>query len=368
MNSINRHNYESFFLLYIDNELSVTERMAVDVFVQSNPDLREELVMLQQSILQPDHISFDNKAGLLQNEMGSVNIQEKLLLHLDNELLPLEEIDLDGLIKNNTAIEREWNLLQQTKLLPDRTIIFEDKDSLYRKDAGRLVAFPWRRILAAAVLIGFGIWGGLVYFKNETKVRESAKAGNIQIEPNGVMAKTATNQASSAILSSTENEKAIAKTPIIAKKATIATSLKSPAKVTPGILTNRDKQTITIEENSNNLPKPYFDNVNKIESNKTIAAYVTPEKQINTIVNPGNNDRVISTNRQDAANVYAASTSFSDNSEENNDHVLFMNEEKLKKTKLGGMIRKVKRVIERNTNITSGGNVIKVANLEFAIQ
>jgi hypothetical protein len=63
--NINRHNYETFFLLYIDHELSVVERKAVDEFVQANPDLEEELVMLQQSILPTDRIVFEDKGSLL---------------------------------------------------------------------------------------------------------------------------------------------------------------------------------------------------------------------------------------------------------------------------------------------------------------
>ena len=46
---INRHNYEEYFILYMDNELGSTERRMVEDFVKLHPDLQEELDMLLQS-------------------------------------------------------------------------------------------------------------------------------------------------------------------------------------------------------------------------------------------------------------------------------------------------------------------------------
>ena len=51
--NINRHNYESYFLLYVDNELSVQEIDALNLFIEDNADLKNELEILQQSILKP---------------------------------------------------------------------------------------------------------------------------------------------------------------------------------------------------------------------------------------------------------------------------------------------------------------------------
>ncbi len=51
--NITRQNYEEWLLLYVDNELSLAERIVVDDFLAANPDLQQELEMLQQSTFQP---------------------------------------------------------------------------------------------------------------------------------------------------------------------------------------------------------------------------------------------------------------------------------------------------------------------------
>jgi hypothetical protein len=368
--NINRHNYETFFLLYTDNELSATEKIAVDEFVDANPDLQEELVMLQQSVLKPDDILFDDKRSLLKNDFIPTYAQEKLLLYLDNELTAAERREIDALIKTNADIKKEWEILQQTKL-PAGAIVFKNKQSLYRKETGRVVAFKWWKIAVAAVFIGFGIWGGLAYFSNNATVATKETAINTPAKPTHDILKPHIPKKITPVVSYTvkDKEKEVAAAVVHTKKALTVTAVKPREKVAPQKVPGGDIQTIVAQVKDNNLPKAYFDNVNTIGRNKTITAYVTPGKQTSNIVNPGNN--VIGKNNgnnDEPANEYASRTSFTDNNEENNNRVLFMNEEKIKKSKLGGIFRKVKRVLERNANIKPGDNKIKVANLEFAIQ
>ena len=76
---ITRYNYEEYFLLYVDNELSAAERKAVEEFVQQNPDLGDDLNMLQQSVLKPENnIRFENKELLLKQT------EEDNLINLTN--------------------------------------------------------------------------------------------------------------------------------------------------------------------------------------------------------------------------------------------------------------------------------------------
>ena len=104
--NINRHNYEEFFLLYLDNELSSEERSRVELFVQENPDLGEELKVLLQSKVSPDNtIVFANKELLMKEAVGiSINLQnyeEWLLLYTDNELSPAQRETVEKFATQN---------------------------------------------------------------------------------------------------------------------------------------------------------------------------------------------------------------------------------------------------------------------------
>lgn len=154
--NIDRHNYEEFFILYLDNELTVEERRRVEDFAAANPDLKEELNLLLQSKLVPDTaIVFNSKEGLLKQEapIGSHNYTEWLLLYADNELDPAHKATLEQWIAQNPAASQELELLQKARLQPDDTIVFADKHLLYRKEEGRVVPIRWWRMVAAAALL-----------------------------------------------------------------------------------------------------------------------------------------------------------------------------------------------------------------------
>ena len=51
--NLTRHNYEEYFLLYVDGELPGDDRLAVEAFLQEHPDLVEEMDDLSRTVLSP---------------------------------------------------------------------------------------------------------------------------------------------------------------------------------------------------------------------------------------------------------------------------------------------------------------------------
>jgi hypothetical protein len=65
---INRNNYETFFLLYLDRELNPSEMSEVEKFVNDNADLQKEFSLLRQTVLIPAETEFDQKELLFRKE------------------------------------------------------------------------------------------------------------------------------------------------------------------------------------------------------------------------------------------------------------------------------------------------------------
>jgi hypothetical protein len=158
--NINRHNYETYFLLWVDGELSSEEMQMVERFINQHPDLADELAALQATRLPLDEsIVFNDKESLLKLEQPALSMssyETYFLLYIDNELSVNERADVELFILQHPALQAEFMLLKQTKLIPE-AIVFENKQLLYKKEEKERPIFymQWRRIAVAAALIGF---------------------------------------------------------------------------------------------------------------------------------------------------------------------------------------------------------------------
>src|SRR5258705_4409394 len=181
MNMIDRHNYEEFFLLYVDNELTVEQKKQVELFVKANPGMEEELTMLQQSRLIADEsIVFHGKEKLMKEENDSFinmsNYEEYLVLYIDEELNEQERVGVEQFAALHPHVKQELVLFQQTKLQP-KEIILTGKESLYRREEKvRVIGMSWWKVAVAAILI---IAAGLATYSVLNKKGTGSLGGKI---------------------------------------------------------------------------------------------------------------------------------------------------------------------------------------------
>ena len=159
MMTINRNNYEHYFLLWVDGELSPEEMVAVERFIAEHPDLAEELALLQDTKLVPEEqIIFPEKEQLLKqstNEITFTNYESWFLLFIDNELSLADRQKVELFVLQHPNLQAAFQLLLQTKLAPEEWV-FNNKELLYRKeDQKRPVLYMrWMRYASAAAVIG----------------------------------------------------------------------------------------------------------------------------------------------------------------------------------------------------------------------
>ena len=167
--NINRNNYEEFFVLYADNELSAAEKHLVESFVRENPDLQREFSLLQQTkIFSDDSIVFEDKELLMSSRQDNnsvinhSNYEEFFLLYVDNELNEENKKAVEEFAAWHPSLQLELILLQKVRLTPDSSVVFEGKEKLYREEPKRILLFRWQSIAAAAIVL---VLAGLLVFK-----------------------------------------------------------------------------------------------------------------------------------------------------------------------------------------------------------
>jgi anti-sigma factor RsiW len=389
--NINRHNYEEYFILYMDNELSSEDRRLVEAFVQSNPDLKDELEMLLQYKLEPDTtITFSGKEKLLMmpqiKEQGAIttaNYEEWLVLYIDNELNTAQKIQVENFIALNPLVKKELDTLAQTKLQPDETVVFANKEVLYRKEEKvRALPLLWRWAAAAVLLVAAGLATLLIINNRNTPASQQVTVSDNKQQSLPVKS-TSINPVNNPVASVKEEKETLAAPAINSSTgSTVKEQSSSPARyvtnravpdkkiqvphttIVPENTPLKKNEPVVAEQNkpSNNLPaplqNPYFNTDAKEAYAKTdMSAGIKniPDPLTNPVVTKHS---ALPSGIRTAVNTEPVSDEDTDQANSG------------KKNKLRGFLRKVTRTFEKRTNIdaTNGDDRLLIAGLSFKLK
>lgn len=361
--NINLHNYEEYFLLYADNELSREDRFAVEDFVKQYPHLEEEFNMIKSTIMVPEKFQLKDKSFLLKSGdsefINEQNFEEIFVLFHDEELSEKQKEITQVFVEKHPELKEEFLLIGKAKIQGD-AVAFPDKKSLIRKEhsaiSGRIIMF---RSLAAAVVLGFGLWMAVSYFNGETvqpQLAQQSKLPDTDISNNRLVE----NKSGHTDKSEITIEK------MLANSEGLTRSKESEKN-------NQEQKEEVLQKNKNlilakNITKPSdnlqsdkkamnsTENKNVETGNERMIAQI-PQKEMSA-PDIAYTDKIAHvdldiTEMVVEKKISAQNVVYLDVNKEPSGDYLFYNipADEFKKTKVGGFLKKLKRVAERNDPI-----------------
>jgi hypothetical protein len=186
MKTITHENYEAFYLDYLEGNLSEDVRLLFLDFLTKNPNL--QLTDDALPVIEATETTIDKefKTTLYQINAAYAPINHSnysvfLLAAVENELASEKTAELNVFLAQNYSAQKEFEQLKKTKLSPDLSHNFPNKQAL--KKAVSKPLWPIYMSLAAACLVGFIILTEL--FGSES-VLNSSKKSLVQSAKNNV--------------------------------------------------------------------------------------------------------------------------------------------------------------------------------------
>lgn len=172
MRRIDRHNYEEFFLDYLEGNLNGSEKKNLESFLALNPDLREELDEMCLLELEEEDITFDKSS--LKKIPFETDFEDFCVAKLEGDLEKEEELAFTKYLNENLIGKAQYQLYERTKLKADIDIIYPNREELKRKERKIIPYWMISGVgIAASVLLLFSVWNTSISDKNADQ--DSAK-------------------------------------------------------------------------------------------------------------------------------------------------------------------------------------------------
>jgi anti-sigma factor RsiW len=353
-------NYEDYFLLYVDEELTAQEVKDVEAFLLEHPELKPELDMYLETRLTPETVSFLGKEELFRNadEIHAGNIEELQIQWIDGELSSSRAAEVEAFTSANPEAMQNIALLKQTKL-PEETIVFPDKASLYRHEEKPVMVFQmrWIRVAVAAAVI---LLAGLLWVNRQPAAETTIGPAVAKVEQSGAADQETT--------SAQKDEPNDQKQEFLEPAAVGQQPLKQtdPSNATATVLQTQQGK---IPDNKNAPPVTYA----SVDRNTNITSVQVEQTEKGTeekVVVPGiqmpqNNTTQVQ--EPLAMNVKTDYISDALNQEQFNGQEEFTGDETKSRKGFRGLIRKVNRIYNKATNPDPEKAVVKVANFEIGL-
>jgi len=171
---ITRHNYETYLIDYLDGNLSSGLMQELLIFLEQNPDIKNEFENIDQVSLSGESYKMPGKQNLKKPESGIPDFDVRCIACLEGDLDNSEKKSFEKEISQSEEKAKTYKLYSLAKIKPDHRIVFPDKESLKKQ------VYSYRKLLlytslsaAAGLLLIAG------FFALNNNPPESRSANNL---------------------------------------------------------------------------------------------------------------------------------------------------------------------------------------------
>ncbi|NOU18237.1 MAG: hypothetical protein HOO91_11845 [Bacteroidales bacterium] len=155
---INRYNYEVFLIDYLDGTLNPSLAGELIVFLEQNPELKNQFDGLEDVVLTDETISYPNKANLKKKSFSRNGIENEseylYIASIEGEISDKEKVRLDAMVKKDHTRNFDLLLYQKTIIQPSHSIVFPNKTRLKRTSIIPIRYSTLKRSIGIAASIG----------------------------------------------------------------------------------------------------------------------------------------------------------------------------------------------------------------------
>jgi hypothetical protein len=247
-------------------------------------------------------------------------------------------------------------LFSQVKLISDEHIIFEKKHLLFKNESkGKVVPLIYWRALAAAIIAGLGIWFSFSYL-NQSKISSPAIATTPITKSINSVPEIQANKKDSSNLQIANSRKESSESYAVVEKVIPKPSEPEVKEMKNSLISAEKKEAVEyvaqVTQKITTEDKIKI-NESQIQVPKTIDNYTTIAVNDASISINGKMPSVQIDKEIKPEEVQNFATRAVNANSENNENYIFYNvkNQEFNKTKVGGFLRKMKRIVERTNPI-----------------
>jgi hypothetical protein len=161
---IDRSNYETWLIDWLDGNLTPGQVEQLDLFLNENPDLREESEELASINIKSPEISFRNKNSLIKSAGDLPQSQFEYLCvgYLEGDLSSGQEAELMNTVSQFPEKKLTFDFIQKMKITP-RIVCYNYKSGLIKKTAGQkimrlsVISLSSAAAIALLIILSLGV-------------------------------------------------------------------------------------------------------------------------------------------------------------------------------------------------------------------